>query len=535
VSGLNQRFAKPSYGVNLYREFKSLPLRSVQIALKAVFFVLSPSSGDFLLINKMIDLKTVRVRFAPSPTGYLHVGGLRTALYNYLFARKHNGTFVLRIEDTDRARFVPGAIENLIDTMKWSGIDYDEGPKKEGSCGPYVQSERLNLYKSHADQLIKLEKAYYCFCSPERLEEMRKLQNEIRPKYDKHCLKLSPAEITKNLEKGLPYVIRLNVPESITVRFYDIIRDYVEFTSERIDDQVLIKSDGYPTYHLANVVDDHLMQISHVIRGEEWLSSTPKHVLLYQFFDWELPAFAHLPLLLNADRSKLSKRQGDVTVEDYRDKGYLKEALINFVALLGWNPGTEQEFFYLDELVESFSLEGVNKSGAVFDVEKLNWLNFEHLRKKPDVEILQMLKNELAKSKFSDFKATDEYLLKVIEAMRPRVTFIKDFIEKSAYFFEPPSFYDSEVVKKRWKEDTPAQMKTLTEEYSKLVKPSKEDFESVLHSVALSLNVGDGKLIHPLRLAISGVGGGPGVYDILFILGKEESLKRINTAIKMLA
>jgi glutamyl-tRNA synthetase len=493
---------------------------------------MSPSAGDFLFLNQMSEFKTVRVRFAPSPTGYLHIGGLRTALYNYLFARKHNGTFVLRIEDTDRTRYVPKAIESLIDVLNWSSLEYDEGPKKGGLFGPYIQSERLELYRSYTEQLLHDSKAYRCFCTPERLEAMRKQQTEIRPKYDKHCLKLSPEEVNNHLENHIPFVIRLNVPEATTVRFYDVIRDYVEFTSDRIDDQVLIKSDGYPTYHLANVVDDHLMKISHVIRGEEWLSSTPKHVLLYQYFGWELPAFAHLPLLLNSDKSKLSKRQGDVTVEEFRAKGYLKEALLNFVALLGWNPGTEQEFFYLDDLVEQFSLERVNKAGAIFDIDKLNWLNFEHLRKKPDEEVLRMLKEALAQTIYKDLYFTDGYLLKVIEAMRPRVTFIKDFIEKSPYFFEMPTEYDQEVIKKRWKENTPEQIKKLAEEFSKLDNPSKEDYEAALHKIAESLNVADGKLIHPLRLAISGVGGGPGVYDILYILGKDESLKRINAAIE---
>ena len=282
--------------------------------------------------------ENIRVRFAPSPTGYLHVGGLRTALYNYLFARRNNGKFILRIEDTDKNRFVEGAVKNLIETLDWIGLDRDEGPSKEGEYGPYYQSQRLDIYKKYSEELINKGHAYYCFCSSERLTEIREKQQKqgLQSKYDKHCLSLTQDEINSNLQNNLPHVVRLNVQPDEKIIIDDIIRGRVEFDSNIVDDQVLIKSDGYPTYHLANVIDDHLMKITHVIRGEEWLSSTPKHILLYDFLGWEKPMFAHLPLLLNSDRSKLSKRQGDVAVEDYRAKGYLKEALVNFVALLGW-------------------------------------------------------------------------------------------------------------------------------------------------------------------------------------------------------
>jgi len=336
-------------------------------------------------------VNTVRVRFAPSPTGYLHIGGLRTALYNYLFAKKHNGSFILRIEDTDRNRYVEGAVENLINALKWCGINYDEGPEIGGQFGPYLQSQRLEEYKKYAKKLIANGNAYYCFCTPDRLEKLREEQQKLKlpqAKYDKHCLSLSQKEIDQNLSNNLQHVIRLDVKSNVKINFDDMIREHVEFDGSSVDDQVLIKSDGYPTYHLANVVDDHLMGITHVIRGEEWLSSTPKHVLLYDALNWQRPVFAHLPLLLNPDRSKLSKRQGDVAVEDYKAKGYLKEALINFVALLGWNAGDDKEFYLIDELVENFSLERVNKSGAVFDIEKLNWLNAEHLRMKSNEELL---------------------------------------------------------------------------------------------------------------------------------------------------
>ena len=489
-----------------------------------------------------MDKNKIRVRFAPSPTGFLHIGGLRTALYNYLFAKKNNGVFVLRIEDTDRSRYVEGAVENLLNTLQWCGLEYDEGPVRGGPYGPYIQSERLSIYRENVQSLLDKQKAYYCFCTQERINNLRIEQEKknLQTKYDKHCLNLSWTEIQNNLKNKIPYVVRLNIEQNQKVIVNDFIRGSVEFDTNLLDDQVLIKTDGYPTYHLANVVDDHLMNITHVIRGEEWLPSTPKHVLLYKAFEWELPVFAHLPLLLNPDRSKLSKRQGDVAVEDYREKGYLKEALINFVALLGWNPGTEEEFFYLDDLVRKFSLEAVNKSGAIFNIDKLNWLSFEHLRKKSDTEVLKMLRQILEKSEFSSEKYSDEYLLGVIEAMRPRVTFVKDFIDKSPYFFKFPISYDKDVVKKRWKDYIPQQLEVLIQELKKLENPQKIDYENVLKKTAEILSSSSGlsgkeiknDLIHAVRLSLTGVGGGPGLYDIMYLLGKDETIKRIEYAIK---
>jgi glutamyl-tRNA synthetase len=327
-------------------------------------------------------------------------------------------------------------------------------------------------------------------------------------------------------------VIRLNVQPNQNIVFNDVIRGQVEFESNNIDDQVLLKSDGYPTYHLANVVDDHLMEITHVIRGEEWLSSTPKHIILYNYFGWEKPVFAHLPLLLNPDKSKLSKRQGDVAVEDYRDKGYLKEALINFVALLGWNFGDDKEFYEMDELIEKFSLERVHKAGAIFNLEKLNWLNYEHLRRKSDSEVLKMLRTEIEKSEFSNENYKDEYLLKVISAMKERVNFVREYLTKSSYFFRAPQNYEEQNLKKRWKEDSNKLLDQLKENFEALQNPSKEDFEKVLDETASKLNISKGKLIHPLRIALSGVGEGPGVYDIISVLGKEETISRINIALK---
>lgn len=479
--------------------------------------------------------ETPRVRFAPSPTGYLHVGGLRTALYNYLFAKRNNGTFVLRIEDTDRNRFVEGAVENLINALNWAGLNFDEGPETGGEYGPYMQSQRLDIYKKYADELIEKGKAYYCFCTPERLKTLKEDQEKLKlpqAKYDKHCLHLSKEEVQKNLSEGLPRVVRLNVEQNHTIKFDDIIREHVEFDSNNVDDQVLIKSDGYPTYHLANVVDDHLMKITHVIRGEEWLSSTPKHVLLYDAFGWERPIFAHLPLLLNPDRSKLSKRQGDVAVEDYRDKGFLKDALVNFVALLGWNAGDDREFYYMNELINSFSLERVNKAGAVFDLQKLNWLNAEHLRKKSNQELLLLLKDEIQKSKFKDRIYSDDFLSLIIDAMRERVSFVKEFIDNCTYFYEAPTEYEAKSIEKNWKPETPEYLKKLKEAFASLNNPAKEDYEHSLTEVSENVNAGKGKLIHPLRLAVSGQSTGPGMFDLLFILGKEEVIKRIETAIE---
>ena len=476
----------------------------------------------------------VRVRFAPSPTGYLHVGGLRTALYNYLFAKHNNGKFILRIEDTDQSRYVEGAVEKLIDSLKWVDLNYDEGPDSEGEHGPYFQSKRLEIYQQHVQELIKNKNAYYCFCSPERLTSLREEQQRQKlpqAKYDKHCLNLSENEIKTNLENNIPHVIRLNVTPNQIVKFEDHVRGIVEFNTDNIDDQVLVKSDGYPTYHLANVVDDHLMKISHVIRGEEWLSSTPKHVLLYNFFGWDLPEFAHLPLLLNPDKSKLSKRQGDVAVEDYRDKGYLKESLLNFVALLGWNFGDDQEYFLLEEMIEKFSLDRVNKSGAVFNIEKLDWLNGLHIRNIEEKELLPLFKDEIAGSRFSELNFTDEFLLSIIHSMKERITFVKDLIENSTYFYEIPPSYDLAIINKRWKDDSVSLLNQFIEELNNSEVKNKEDFEKSLKTVTEKNECGAGRLIHPIRLAVSGVGIGPGVYDLLVILGKEEVINRIKIAI----
>jgi len=477
-----------------------------------------------------------RVRFAPSPTGYLHVGGLRTALYNYLFARKNDGEIILRIEDTDRSRFVEGALEGLLTAFKWAGIEFDEGPDKGGNYGPYMQSQRLDIYAKYALQLIKSGKAYYAFDTPERLEELRAelSAKKMQPKYDKHDLYLSEEQIREKLESGVPHVIRLNVEPGSKVVFEDVIRGKVEFDRDTIDDQILIKSDGFPTYHLANVVDDHLMKITHVIRGEEWLSSTPKHVLLYDYFGWEEPVFAHLPLLLNPDKSKLSKRQGDVAVEDYKDKGYLKEALLNFVALLGWSPGENLEYMNIEDMIANFELGKVHKAGAVFNLEKLNWLNSEHIKRKDKETLLEMLKNEMQYHAYNASDYNEDYLLKVADVMKDRCVFIRDYFERSPYFFKAPDSYDPDVKEKRWKENSSEYILKLADTYENGVGGDKEFFELNLKKTAESLGVGAGQLIHPVRLAVSGIGVGPGLYEILEILGKNEVVKRIRTAAEKL-
>ena len=479
-------------------------------------------------------MTTIRVRFAPSPTGYLHVGGLRTALYNFLFARKSGGTLILRIEDTDRARHVEGALENLIETLRWAGLDYDEGPGEEGSVGPYIQSERVSLYREHAERLVREGKAYYAFDTAEELAEMRREQEHGGrfPKYDRRALKLSPDDVEAKLERGVPAVIRMRIPDATTVLVEDLIRGHVRFSTEQLDDQVLLKSDGYPTYHLANVVDDHMMGVSHVIRGEEWLSSTPKHVLLYRFLGWDLPAFAHLPLLLNPDRSKLSKRQGDVAVEEYRARGFLPEALVNFVALLGWNPGDDREIFTMEELIGEFSLDRVGKSGAVFDIEKLRWMNTQHLRLKTDEELLAMAR-PLFEASFPGM-FDDTYFLAVIRLLKERAERVEDFLSLGSYFFKDPETYDEASRKKNWTLDASTRLRDIRTQLEKLHPFTHSSIETAIRGAADRYGLGAGKLIHPLRLALTGAGHGPGLFELMEVLGREKCIRRIDRALESL-
>ncbi len=476
-------------------------------------------------------MATVRVRFAPSPTGFLHVGGLRTALYNYLFARQHGGVFILRIEDTDRERFVEGAVENLLSTLRWSGLSFDEGPGKGGDHGPYVQSARLPLYRKYADILVESGGAYYAFDTPEELEAMREEQKQsgVPLRSYRRALDLSPAEIQEKLDAGTPAVIRLKVPESVTIALDDVIRGRVEFASDQLDDQVLMKSDGYPTYHLANVVDDHLMGVTHVIRGEEWLSSTPKHALLYEAFGWAQPVFAHLPLLLNPDRTKLSKRQGDVAVEDYQRKGYLPEALVNFIAFLGWNPGDERELFTLEELIREFSLERVGKSGAVFNIEKLNSVNQHYIRRHDPAGLAGLVRPLLELRGMQG--GSDTYLKDALALLKERVTTLEDFVTTGTFLFADPSAYDPEAAKKNWKSDSANHVRAVLEVLAGLEVFSAASTEAALRSTAERLGIGTGKLIHPVRLALSGRSTGPGLFEMMEVLGRDTCLRRLERAI----
>ena len=505
----------------------------------------------------------IRVRFAPSPTGYLHVGGLRTALYNYLFAHKEGGEFILRIEDTDRSRFVEGAIESLITSLDRMGMKYTEGVFLEdgklvqkGDMGPYIQSERTELYQKYVLELIEKKKAYHCFCTLERLEAMRSEQtkNKQAPKYDKQCLALSDEEISKRKEAGEPFVIRMNVSSDRgDVTFTDLVRGDVKFNVKDVDDQVLMKSDGFPTYHLANVVDDHLMEITHVLRSEEWLSSTPKHILLYEALGWELPGFGHVSFILGKDgKKKLSKRDGGVSVEYFQSKGYLNEALINFVALLGWNPGkgSIQEIFSLEELERVFDISGLHKSGAVFDLKKLDWLNGEYIKKMPVDELYEkvrdgkFLEKELIRNA-PEWMQEEEYLKRVLAIERERLTKLSDIGEQNLFFFATDPVYDPKNL--NWKENTNEMTKEslfraldILENLSDEEWMKKEAVEKVLmdaagepaHGNLAGKNRGD--FLWPIRFALTGADKSPSPFDCAWVLGKTESLKRIQSAIKLL-
>ncbi len=474
---------------------------------------------------------SVRVRFAPSPTGYLHVGGLRTALYNYLFARHHNGKCILRIEDTDRTRFVENATENLVKNLSWAGIEFDESLIEGGDFGPYIQSERFHLYTEYANKLLEKENAYYAFDTAEEIEAMRQRQQAagIAPKYDRSVMRnqftIGQTETKKLISEGNDFVIRLKVPMMSEIRFNDIIRGEVVVQSKDVDDQILIKSDGYPTYHLANVVDDYLMKITHVIRGEEWLPSTPKHVLLYDFFGWERPKFAHLPLLLNKDKSKLSKRQGSVAVDDYVEKGYFKDAFVNFIALLGWNPTADREIFTMQELIDNFSLEKVNKSGAVFDTTKLDWMNSQYLRILPLTDLVDMLKPLLEKHSISGFD--DEYLLKVVDLLKERVIFIHQIPVFAPYMFAEIQEFESEYMAKHWKENTTELVKELYNIYLNTDDFTHNNLSTITKQFVELHGMKLGVIIHPLRLMITGKSVGAGMFETMEVLGKELSLKRI--------
>ncbi len=503
--------------------------------------------------------RPVRVRFAPSPTGPLHIGGVKTALYNFLFARKYGGTFIIRIEDTDQSRFVPGAENYINETFQWLGITPDESVDKGGPHTPYRQSERKDMYLGYMMQLVDEGKAYYAFDTPEELEQMRqrlrdaKVDNQV---YDsltrstmRNSLTLGKEKTEQLIRNGEPYVIRLKVERDEEIMLYDLIRGEVKVSSNNIDDKVLLKSDGMPTYHLANVIDDHLMEITHVIRGEEWLPSAPLHVLLYRYFGWEdtMPMFAHLPLLLKPDgNGKLSKRDADKhgypvfpldwndqhtgeTAIGFREQGYLPDAILNFLALLGWNSGTEQEMFTMDELIAAFSIERINKSGAKFDIEKAKWFNQQYLKKIDDNTLAKGLVELLGQK---SIQCPMEKATAICGLMKERVTFPAEIWSNGTYFFEAPTAYDEKVIEKKWNSETKDILRQYSEALQKAGEFNASEALSILNEVLTRNNTVIGRVMQALRVAITGVAGGPDLIETMSVIGKEEVIIRINTALK---
>ena len=496
----------------------------------------------------------VRVRFAPSPTGPLHIGGVRTALFNYLFAKKHNGTFILRIEDTDQNRYVEGAEAYIIEALNWCGIPFDEGPGKNEKFGPYRQSERKALYKQYADELIAKGKAYYAFDTAEELDSHRKDHEEKGKTFIynwhnrlklKNSLSLSKEEVEKRLASGEDYVVRFLSPQDETLHLTDIIRGEITIDTNILDDKVLFKSDGMPTYHLANIVDDHLMHITHVIRGEEWLPSLALHYQLYDAFGWKAPEFAHLPLILKPTGSgKLSKRDGDKlgfpvfplewknpetgeTSRGYREDGYFPEAVINFLAFLGWNPGTEQELFSLEELVDAFDLERVNKAGARFDPEKTKWYNHQYMQLQSDAHLAELFQRSRPELTSIDLG----YIELVVAQIKERATFVNDFWELSSYFFIAPESYDEKAYGKAYKDDTPEFMKTLMTVIKSINDFTVENTQTTIKGWITDSGIGFGKVMMPLRVALVGSLQGPDLFDIMYLIGKNETLKRIENTL----
>ena len=479
----------------------------------------------------MTQSKTVGTRMAPSPTGDVHIGSLRTGLYAYALAKQNNGQFILRIEDTDQKRLVPGSAQRTMQLFKDFGLNYDEGPDIGGPFGPYTQTERLDIYQKYIKELLDKGQAYYCFCSPERLDQVRaqqKAENKI-PRYDQHCLNLSPEDIQKNLDNHLPYVIRMKIPKNQTVEFNDLIRGKIKFNTNDLDDQVLIKSDGIPTYHFAVVVDDHLMNISHIIRAEEWISSTPKHILLYQYFGWEIPQIAHLTVLLDPTHSgKMSKRHGSVFVQQFLDDGYLPQALLNFLMLLGWNPGDDREIFTLDEFVKEFSIAHLHKKSAIFDRKKLDYFNGLYIRNLSDEQLLPYFKKFLP-------KATDSQINALIPVLKERIVKFSDLTTSLKFLFEDPDYSVDLMLKKG---TDPALAKTMLLETKNFINTQKEfEFPKIQDSL-LSLikqnnwNIGEYFMI--LRVAICSSQFTPPVVEMLPILGRQSVVKKLNIALSKL-
>ena len=479
-----------------------------------------------------------RVRFAPSPTGLLHIGGARTALFNWLFARKNNGTFILRIEDTDRARFSPEAVDDLISSLKWLGLDWDEGIEKDGRFGPYVQSERVALYKEYAEKLISEGKAYKCYCSSERLKIMREeRQKEGKKGYDRKCRNLSDTERSELEKNGATFVVRFAMPIGGATKFSDAIRGDIVYPNEGQDDFVILKSDGFPTYHLANVVDDHLMEISHVLRGEEWIPSTPKHVCLYESFGWDPPVFAHLPVILAPGGGKLSKRHGAAAVTEYRELGYLPEALVNFLALLGGSVSSDNEVVPLQQLIDDFELKKVSVNGAQFDSEKLDWMNGVYIRDLPLDELVKRVKPILESANLIDDSTSEEKIITVVGLLQPRMKRLTEIVDSSQYFFSDEIEYEEKPVRKFVAK--PDVKENLTELRGKIAEVSEENFtpEILEKIVADYLEESEQpmkKVVHPLRVAVTGRSASPGIFETIAAIGKEKVLKRIDYTVENL-
>jgi len=487
----------------------------------------------------------IRTRFAPSPTGYLHVGSLRTALYDYLIAKQKGGVFLLRIEDTDRERYVQDGVLNIVHSLSWAGIAADEGVMlgennkiiQTGNKGPYIQSERLKIYQKYAKQLLAKGHAYYCFCTATRLEGLRREQQDQKQPtgYDGHCRNYSLAETEEKIANGQKYVIRMKMPKDGETVFKDLVHGEIKIKNELVDDQVIIKSDGFPTYHFAVVVDDHEMDITHVIRGDEWIPSVPKHLQLYKYFGWKAPQFAHLPLLLNPDKSKLSKRQGDVSVEDYAKKGYLPEAVINFIAFLGWNPGNEQELFTLKELIKEFSLERVGKAGAIFNLQKLNWYNQQYIRKLDLFEFAKYARPFLLSAGLINDNFDNKKLEPILALEKERVTTLSELPDALKFIFKLPEYEAGLLV---WKKSTVEETKILLSKTNNLLNDidaldwNVDCLKSRLDGWIKKNNYSNGYILWPLRVALSGQQNSPGIFEIASVLGKEESLRRIGVALE---
>jgi glutamyl-tRNA synthetase len=484
--------------------------------------------------------EVVRVRFAPSPTGAPHIGNIRTALFNWLFARHHNGVFILRIEDTDVARLVEGAVEAIKDALRWLGLDWDEGPDVGGPFAPYVQSQRLPIYREHARMLVEKGNAYLCYCSRERLAKMRKEQRKRgeAPRYDRRCRDLSDSERAEFEREGITPVVRLKIPLGGETTFHDLIRGDITFQNEQLDDFVLLKSDGYPTYHLANVVDDHIMEITHVLRADEWIPSTPRHVLLYKAFGWEPPNFAHLPMILGPDRSKLSKRHGATSIESYREQGFLPEAIINFLALLGWSYDDRTEIFNRDGLISHFSLKRVGKTPSIFNVEKLTWMNGVYIRKLEEKDLAERIVPFLAKGigmKEEELRGRKE-LIEIIPLIRERIKRLKDIVDMADFFFVEEITYEPELLigKKMTAEESLWALTETRDVLEALPDFDSDTIEIALRSLADELGLKTGQLFGIIRVAATGKKVAPPLFGTLSVLGKERVLKRIGRAIKAL-